>query len=67
LRAKLLWKIEVQRTKNWVIEGDFYSPRGHLVTEPTSAPLKKPKILTPDVDIPVRSPRTGVRTVPGDS
>jgi len=36
-----------------------------VVTEPTSAPSAEPKKLTPDVDIPVRPPRTGVSTVSG--
>ena len=28
-------------------------------------PQTEPKKLTPDVDIPARSPRTGVKTAPG--
>ena len=50
----------------------FFSPRkGHLVTEPASAPSngttvdEEPKKLAPDVDIPVRPPRTGVNTATG--
>jgi len=40
------------------------SRRGHLVTEPTSALLNRTQ-ETPDVDIPVRPPRTGVNTASG--
>ena len=39
--------------------------RGHLVTEPTSAPSNRTQKLKPDVDISVRPPRRGVNTASG--
>jgi len=39
--------------------------RGHLVKSQQVRPQAKPKKLTPDVDITVRSPRTGVRAASG--
>jgi len=39
--------------------------RGHLVTEPASAPPNRTHETMSDVDIPVRPPRTGVNTAAG--
>ena len=48
-----------------VLETENLPRRGHLVTEPTSASSNMTQATTPDLDIPVRPPRTGVKTAFG--